>query len=105
VLILSRDYRLQILAFTDLHWDLVVFSINHLDLHEVQRRQFLNLRVTWGLGCSSDAINTTRVNEESGNSPEQKQMQEVSSFDNLRCTERMEVTLWGIKLQSIFQVL
>jgi hypothetical protein len=83
---LSLDPGLQILGFTDLYWDLVVFSINHLDLREVQRRQFLNLRVTWGLGCSSGAINTTRVDEESGASPEQKQMQEVSSFDNLRCT-------------------
>ncbi|PMD40750.1 hypothetical protein L207DRAFT_459511, partial [Hyaloscypha variabilis F] len=55
----------------------MVFSLNHLDLREVQRRQFLNLRVTWGLGCSSGSINTTRVNEESGAIPEQKEMQEA----------------------------
>lgn len=83
---LSLDSGLQILGFTDLNWDLVVFFINHLDLREVQRRQFLNLRVTWGLDCSSGSINTTRVNEESRASLEQKQMQGVSSFDNLRRT-------------------
>jgi hypothetical protein len=55
----------------------MVFSLNHLDLREVQRRGFLNLRVTWGIGCSSGSINTTRVNEESGNIPEQKEMQEA----------------------------
>jgi hypothetical protein len=58
----------------------VIFSLNHLDLREVQRRQFLNLRVTWGVGCISGSINTTRVNEESGNAPEQKEMQEVPNF-------------------------
>jgi hypothetical protein len=61
----------------------VIFSLNHLDLREVQRRQFLNMRVTWGIGCSSGTINTTRVNEESGNSPEQKEMQEVSKSSNI----------------------
>jgi hypothetical protein len=39
------------------------FSLNHLDLREVQRRGFVNLRVTWDIGCSSGTINTTRVNE------------------------------------------
>ncbi|KAK0121930.1 hypothetical protein ONS95_010205 [Cadophora gregata] len=53
------------------------FSLNHLDLREVQRRGFLNLRVTWGIGCSSGSMNTTRVNEESSTSPEQKEMQEA----------------------------
>jgi hypothetical protein len=56
----------------------MIFSLNHLDLREVQRRKFLNLRVTWGLGCSTGSINTTKWNEESGNQPEQKEMQEVS---------------------------
>jgi hypothetical protein len=56
----------------------MIFTLNHLDLREVQRRQFLNLRVTWGIGCSTGSINTTRVNEESGTAPEQKEMQEVS---------------------------
>jgi hypothetical protein len=55
----------------------MIFSLNHIDLREVQRRGFLNLRVTWGIGCSSGSINTTRVNEESGNAPEQKEMQEA----------------------------
>lgn len=55
----------------------MVFSLNHIDIREVQRRGFLNLRVTWGIGCSTGSINTTRVNEESGNSPEQKEMQEA----------------------------
>ncbi|PVH82479.1 hypothetical protein DL98DRAFT_414800 [Cadophora sp. DSE1049] len=55
----------------------MIFSLNHLDLREVQRRGFLNLRVTWGVGCSSGSMNTTRVNEESGTSPEQKEMQEA----------------------------
>ncbi|EKD21215.1 hypothetical protein MBM_00328 [Drepanopeziza brunnea f. sp. 'multigermtubi' MB_m1] len=55
----------------------MVFSLNHLDLREVQRRHFLNLRVTWGIGCSNGQINTTRVNEESGAAPEQKEMQEA----------------------------
>ncbi|CAL3970949.1 unnamed protein product [Diplocarpon coronariae] len=55
----------------------MIFSLNHLDLREVQRRQFLNLRVTWGIGCSTNTINTTRVNEESGGTPEQKEMQEA----------------------------
>ncbi|KAE9367838.1 hypothetical protein N431DRAFT_416757 [Stipitochalara longipes BDJ] len=55
----------------------MVFSLSHLDLREVQRRQFLNLRVTWGIGCSSGSINTTRVNEESGAIPEEKEMQEA----------------------------
>lgn len=55
----------------------MIFSLNHLDLREVQRRHFLNLRVTWGVGCSTGSINTTRVNEESGTSPEQKEMQEA----------------------------
>ena len=55
----------------------MLFSLNHLDLREVQRRHFLNLRVTWGLGCSSGSINTTRANEESGGAPEQKEMQEA----------------------------
>ena len=56
----------------------MIFSLNHLDLKEVQRRQFLNLRVTWGIGCSTGTINTTKVNEESGQAREQKEMQEVS---------------------------
>ncbi|KUJ19106.1 uncharacterized protein LY89DRAFT_570785, partial [Mollisia scopiformis] len=55
----------------------MIFSINHLDLREVQRRQFVNLRVTWGIGCSTLSINTTKVTEESGNQPEQKEMQEA----------------------------
>lgn len=55
----------------------MVFSLNHIDLREVQRRGFLNLRVTWGFGCQTGAINTTRVNEESGSLPEQKEMQEA----------------------------
>ncbi|KAH7348616.1 hypothetical protein BKA65DRAFT_477015 [Rhexocercosporidium sp. MPI-PUGE-AT-0058] len=55
----------------------MIFTLNHLDLREVQRRHFLNLRVTWGVGCSTGSINTTRVNEESGTSPEQKEMQEA----------------------------
>jgi hypothetical protein len=53
----------------------MIFSLNHLDLREVQRRNFLNLRVTWGIGCSSGSINTTKVNEESGTIPEEKEMQ------------------------------
>ncbi|TVY12875.1 hypothetical protein LARI1_G008283 [Lachnellula arida] len=55
----------------------MIFSLNHLDLREVQQRQFLNLRVTWGFGCMAGAINTTRANEESGVLPEQKEMQEA----------------------------
>ncbi|KAK2624781.1 hypothetical protein QTJ16_005974 [Diplocarpon rosae] len=55
----------------------MIFSLNHLDVREVQRRQFLNLRVTWGVGCSTNTINTTRVNEEDGSTPEQKEMQEA----------------------------
>ncbi|KAE8442112.1 hypothetical protein EG329_003818 [Mollisiaceae sp. DMI_Dod_QoI] len=55
----------------------MIFSINHLDLREVQRRQFVNLRVTWGIGCSTLSINTTKVTEESGTQPEQKEMQEA----------------------------
>lgn len=55
----------------------MIFSLNQLDLREVQRRGFLNLRVTWGIGCSTGSINTTCVNEESGNQPEQKEMQEA----------------------------
>ncbi|TVY39396.1 hypothetical protein LOCC1_G004561 [Lachnellula occidentalis] len=55
----------------------MIFSLNHLDLREVQQRQFLNLRVTWGFGCMAGAINTTRANEESGILPEQGVMQEA----------------------------
>ncbi|KAL3425067.1 hypothetical protein PVAG01_04348 [Phlyctema vagabunda] len=55
----------------------MLFSLNHIDMREVQRRKFLNLRVTWGIGCSSGTINTTKVNEESGNQPEQQEMQEA----------------------------
>ncbi|TVY58202.1 hypothetical protein LSUE1_G008712 [Lachnellula suecica] len=55
----------------------MIFSLDHLDLREVQRRQFLNLRVTWGFGCTTGSINTTKVNEESGVIPEQKEMQEA----------------------------
>ncbi|PMD55375.1 uncharacterized protein K444DRAFT_538242 [Hyaloscypha bicolor E] len=55
----------------------MIFSLNRLDLREVQQRQFLNMRVTWGNGCSASTINTTRVNEESEVSPEQKEMQEA----------------------------
>ena len=55
----------------------MLFSLNHLDLREALRRRFLNLRVTWGIGCSNGAMNTTRVQEESGNAPEQKAMQEA----------------------------
>lgn len=55
----------------------MIFSLNHLDLREVQRRKFLNLRVTWGFGCTDGLINTTKVNEESGNIPEQREMQEA----------------------------
>jgi hypothetical protein len=65
----------------------MIFSLNHLDLREVQRRQFLNLRVTWGIGCSSGSINTTKVNEESGIVPEQKEMQ--SAF-------RANFNIWDI---------
>lgn len=55
----------------------MLFSLNHMDMREVQRRQFLNLRVTWGIGCSSGQINTTKVNEESGTVPEEKAMQDA----------------------------
>jgi hypothetical protein len=55
----------------------MIFSLNRLDLREVQRRQFLNLRVTWGFGCENGAINTTKVHEESGQVPEQKEMREA----------------------------
>ncbi|RDW87739.1 hypothetical protein BP5796_03433 [Coleophoma crateriformis] len=55
----------------------MLFSLNHMDMREIQRRRFLNLRVTWGVGCSSGQINTTKVNEESGSIPEQKEMQEA----------------------------
>jgi hypothetical protein len=56
----------------------MIFSLNHLDLREVQRREFLNLRVTWGVGCSTGSINTSRVLEESVHDPpEEKAMQEA----------------------------
>jgi hypothetical protein len=84
--------RLQIVAFANQTcWGLVIFSINHLDLRELQQREFLNLRVAWGIGCSTGSINTTRVNEESGSTPEQQAMQEVSN-----CSSRTSLIL-GIK--------
>lgn len=55
----------------------MIFSINHLDLREVQRRGFLNLRVTWGIGCSSGLANTTRMFEEHTGVLEEKEMQEA----------------------------
>jgi hypothetical protein len=56
----------------------MIFSLNHLDLREVQRREFLNLRVTWGVGCSTGSINTSRLIMESwSDAPEQKEMQEA----------------------------
>jgi hypothetical protein len=55
----------------------MIFSLNHLDLREVQKRQFLNLRVSWGIGCSTGSINTTRAGEENGFIPEQKDMREA----------------------------
>ena len=54
----------------------MIFSLNHLDLREVQRRGFVNLRVTWGIGCSSGSINTTRVFENSGVT-EEREMREA----------------------------
>ncbi|CZT48655.1 uncharacterized protein RSE6_09385 [Rhynchosporium secalis] len=74
ILIHSQDRQWHVEQLLD---QSMIFSLNHLDLREIQRRQFLNLRVTWGLGCSTGAMNTTRVNEESGTSPEQKEMQEA----------------------------
>jgi hypothetical protein len=54
----------------------MLFSLNHLDLREVQRREFLNLRVTWGIGCSTGTINTSRVIMESvDDPPEEREMQ------------------------------
>jgi hypothetical protein len=88
----------------------MIFSLNHLDLAEVKRRQFLNLRVTWGIGCSTGSINTTRVNEESGSAPEQKEMQEVSKFICPCCSllklfcirnESSRLDLRVVELQSI----
>jgi hypothetical protein len=56
----------------------MIFSLNHLDLREVQRREFLNLRVTWGIGCSAGSINTSRVIVESQDDPpEERSMQEA----------------------------
>jgi hypothetical protein len=55
----------------------MLFSINHLDMREVQRRQFLNLRVTWGTGCSSGSINTSRYMDENPSAGEEKEMRET----------------------------
>ena len=52
------------------------FSLNHLDMREVQRRGFTNLRVTWGLGCEDNGINTTRANIENVWRPEEPVLQE-----------------------------
>ncbi|KAH9219848.1 hypothetical protein DL95DRAFT_255849, partial [Leptodontidium sp. 2 PMI_412] len=77
ILIHSQQMSWHVEQLLDQRYESMIFSLNHLDLREVQRRHFLNLRVTWGVGCSTGSINTTRVNEESGTSPEQKEMQEA----------------------------
>ncbi|KAI9641443.1 hypothetical protein NHQ30_010250 [Ciborinia camelliae] len=68
--------------FYDFYDDLPVSSLNSLDLREVQRRKFLNLRITWGVGCST-VLNTTADEKSPARVPEQWAMQDSfrANFD------------------------
>ncbi|QSZ30052.1 hypothetical protein DSL72_004570 [Monilinia vaccinii-corymbosi] len=65
----------------DYSWN-IVSALNSLDLREVQRRKFLNLRVTWGNGCST-VLNTTAGEKSPAGIPEQRSMQDAfrANFD------------------------
>ncbi|KAG4027135.1 hypothetical protein MFRU_032g00010 [Monilinia fructicola] len=65
-----------------LHSQNIVSALNNLDLREAKRRKFLNLRVTWGDGCST-VLNTTAGEKSPAGIPEQRNMQDSfrANFD------------------------